>query len=149
MEIRPIRSEQDHAEAIREIEKLLGFPEGSPEADRLEVIATLVADYEDRHHPIDPPDPIEAIKFRLDQAGLTEKDLEPILGTRARVYEILNKRRSLSLNMIRHLVSRFGIPADVLLPAYRLCRPRLVRTSRKQPTGTRRPVRSSNRAASR
>ena len=115
MEIQPIKTEQDYDAALRAIEALWNAPEGSSEADRLEILITLVEAYEAAHHPIDPPDPIEAIKFRMEQQGLTRKDLEPLIGTRTRVSEVLNRKRSLSIGMIRRLHDRLGISAEVLI----------------------------------
>lgn len=117
MDVKPIRTEAEHEAALAEIEKLWDAPPGSPECDRLEVLATLVEAYEEKHHPIDPPDPIDAILFRMDQLGLSRRDLEPYIGTRARVAEILNHTRSLTLPMIRRLHEGLGIPAHVLIRA--------------------------------
>jgi HTH-type transcriptional regulator/antitoxin HigA len=114
-EIKPIRSEADYDVALTEVDRLWGPRSGTPEGDRLDVLATLIDAYESEHHPIDPPDPIEAIKFRIEQQGLTRKDLEGILGTRTRVAEVLNRRRGLSINMIRRLHEKLGISADVLI----------------------------------
>ena len=119
MEIRPIRTEADHLAALTEIERLWDAPDGTPEADRLEVLATLIEAYEEKHHPIAPPDPVEAILFRMDQLGLSRRDLEPYLGARSRVSEILNRRRSLTLQMIRKLHEALGIPAEVLIQPLR------------------------------
>jgi HTH-type transcriptional regulator/antitoxin HigA len=113
--LKPIRTEADYNAALAEIERLWGAKSGTPEGDRLDILATLVDAYENQHHPIDPPDPIEAIKFRMEQQGLTRKDLEGILGTRTRVAEVLNRRRGLSINMIRRLHEKLGIPAEVLI----------------------------------
>jgi HTH-type transcriptional regulator / antitoxin HigA len=117
MDIHPIRNDRDHAKAMRQIEKLWGAAAGTAEADALEVLVTLVDAYEAKHHPIDPPDPIEAIKFRMEQKGLTRADLEPMIGSRARVSEVLNGQRSLTITMIKKLLNGLGIPADVLLGA--------------------------------
>ena len=114
-EIRPIRSEADYEAALAAVERLWGARSGTPEGDRLDILATLIDAYESEHHPIDPPDPIEAIKFRVEQQGLTRKDLEGILGTRTRVAEVLNRRRGLSISMIRRLNARLGISAEVLI----------------------------------
>ena len=114
-EIRPIRSETDYEAALAEVERLWGAHSGTPEGDRLDVLATLIDAYESEHHPIDPPDPIEAIKFRMEQQGLTRKDLEPMIGTRTRVAEVLNRKRNLSIGMIRRLHKGLGIPAEVLI----------------------------------
>ena len=114
-EVRPVHSEADYEAALAEIERLWGAKSGTPEGDRLDVLATLVDAYESERDPIDPPDPIEAIKFRMDQQGLTRRDLEAILGTRARVAEVLNRKRDLSIGMIRRLHERLGISAEVLI----------------------------------
>ena len=115
MEIQPIKTGEDHDAALTEVEKLWKAEPGSPEADRLDVLVTLIEAYEEKNHPIPPPDPIDAILFRMDQLSLSRKDLEPYLGTRARVSEILSRTRSLSLGMIRRLHAGLGIPADVLI----------------------------------
>lgn len=115
VEVSPIRSEADYEAAVAEIERLWGAKAGTQEGDRLDILATLVDAYESEHHPIDPPDPIEAIKFRMEQQGLTRRDLEAILGTRARVAEVLNRKRDLSIGMIRRLHDRLGISAEVLI----------------------------------
>jgi HTH-type transcriptional regulator / antitoxin HigA len=114
-QIKPIRSEEDYEAAVAEVERLWGARSGTPEGDRLDVLATLIDAYESEHDPIDPPDPIEAIKFRMEQQGLTRKDLEGILGSRTRIAEVLNRRRGLSINMIRRLHDRLGISAEVLI----------------------------------
>jgi len=114
-EVKPLRSPADHDAALAEIERLWGAESGTAEGDRLDVLATLVDAYESEHYPFDPPDPIEAIKFRMQQQGLTRKDLEETLGTRARVAEVLNRKRDLSISMIRRLHERLGISAEVLI----------------------------------
>jgi HTH-type transcriptional regulator/antitoxin HigA len=124
MEVKPIRTEAEHEAALAEIEKLWDAPSGSPECDRLEVLSTLVEAYEEKHHAIDPPDPIDAILFRMDQLGLSRRDLESYIGTRARVAEILNHTRSLTLPMIRRLHEGLGIPAHVLIRRHRASRAR-------------------------
>jgi HTH-type transcriptional regulator / antitoxin HigA len=113
--LRPIRTEADYQAALAEIERLWGARLGTPEGDRLDVLATLIDAYEAEHDPVDPPDPIEAIRVRMEQQGLTRKDLERVLGTRTRVSEILNRKRSLSIGMIRRLHAELGISADVLI----------------------------------
>jgi len=115
VELKPIRTEEDYENALAEVERLWGARSGTREGDRLDVLATLIDAYEAQHYPMDPPDPIEAIKFRMEQQGLTRKDLEPLIGTRARVTEVLNRKRSLSIEMIRRLHDRLGISADVLI----------------------------------
>src|SRR5260370_32393199 len=106
------KKETEYEVALSEIDGRMDAPENSPEADRLELLSILVEAYENEHYPIDPPDPIEAIKFRMDQAGMTRKDLEPFVGGRTRVAEILHRARPLSLNMIRRLNDGLGIPLD-------------------------------------
>jgi HTH-type transcriptional regulator / antitoxin HigA len=115
MEIKPIRTNADYERTLRTIERLWGAKQGTPQGDRLEVLATLVEAYERRHFPIDPPDPIEAIRFRLEQQGLDPRALVGVIGGRSRVYEVMQRKRALSLEMIRHLHDRFGIPAEVLI----------------------------------
>jgi HTH-type transcriptional regulator/antitoxin HigA len=116
-DLKPVRSEADYEKALSEVERLWGAKSGTPEGDRLDVLATLIDVYEAEHYPMDPPDPIEAIKFRMEQQGITRKDLEPIIGTRTRVSEILNRKRSLSIAMIRRLHDQLGISADILIRA--------------------------------
>ncbi|HTW74999.1 MAG TPA: helix-turn-helix domain-containing protein [Steroidobacteraceae bacterium] len=116
---KPIRTEKDYEQALAEIEELWGARTGTPKGDRLDVLATLIEAYEAEHYPMDPPDPIEAIKFRMEQQDLTRKDLEKILGTRMRVSEVLNRKRGLSINMIRALHQKLGISADVLIRSIR------------------------------
>src|ERR671910_1092487 len=113
--LKPIRTEADYQAALAEIERLWGAKLGTAQGDRLDVLATLIDAYEAEHDPIDPPDPVEAIRFRMEQQGLTRKDLERMLGTRTRVSEILNRKRSLSTSMIRRLHAELGISADVLI----------------------------------
>jgi HTH-type transcriptional regulator/antitoxin HigA len=116
-ELKPIRTEADYENALSEVEQLWGSESGTPKGDRLDVLATLIDAYEAEHYPMDPPDPVEAIKFRMEQQGLSRKDLEPMIGTRTRVAEILNRKRSLSIGMIRRLHDRLGISAEVLIRA--------------------------------
>jgi HTH-type transcriptional regulator / antitoxin HigA len=115
MEIRPIKTDADHDATLHEIERLWGAAEGSAKGDRVEVLLALVEAYERAHFPIDAPDPIEAIKFRLEQQGADVKALVGIIGSRTRVYEVLRRDRPLSLGMIRRLHRRLQIPADVLI----------------------------------
>lgn len=113
-DIKPIRTKRDYESALKEVERLWGAKSGTPEGDRLGVLATLIDAYEAEHYPMDPPDPIEALKFRMEQQGLTRRrDLEEIIGTRTRIAEVLNRKRGLS--MIRRLHGRLGISADVLI----------------------------------
>jgi HTH-type transcriptional regulator / antitoxin HigA len=114
-EVRPIRTKRDYEAALKEIERLWGAKSGTSEGDRLDVLATLIDAYEATHYPMNPPDPIEAIKFRMEQQGLTRKDLEPLIGTRTRVAEVLNRKRNLSIGMIRRLHDALGISAEVLI----------------------------------
>jgi HTH-type transcriptional regulator/antitoxin HigA len=114
-EMKPIRSNADYEAALAEVELLWGAKAGTPEGDRLDVLATLIDAYEAQHFPIDPPDPIEAIKFRMEQQGLARRDLEDIIGTRTRIAEVLNRKRGLSIGMIRRLHERLGISAEVLI----------------------------------
>ena len=115
MDIRPVKTAADYETALAEINKLWGTEPDTPDGDRLDVLIALVEAYETDHHPIAPPDPVEAILFRMEQQGLTRKDLEPILGSRARVSEILNRKRSLSLDMIRKLHRNLHIPLESLV----------------------------------
>lgn len=115
MDIKPIHTEADYLSTLREIETLMTATPGSPEGDRLDVLVTLVEAYERTRFPMDLPDPIEAIKFVMDQRGLSPKDLEPAIGRLNRVYEVLNRTRPLSLSMIRKLHNTFGIPAESLI----------------------------------
>ena len=114
-DVKPIRNEDDYQAALKEIENLWGSKAGSRDGDRLDVLATLIDAYESRRDPMDPPDPIEAIKFRMEQQGLTRRDLEALLGSRANVKDILNRKRGLSIGMIRRLHESLGIPAEVLI----------------------------------
>jgi HTH-type transcriptional regulator/antitoxin HigA len=114
-DLKPIRTEADYEAALAEVERLWGAESGTPEGDRLDVLATLIDVYEAQHYPMDPPDPIEAIRFRMEQQGLTRRDLEPLIGHRGRVAEVLNRKRGLSIEMIRNLHDRLGISADVLI----------------------------------
>ena len=117
MDIKPIRNEADYLNALSHIETLMDARENTPEGDLLDVLVTLVEAYERKHYPVDLPDPVAAIKFHMEQNGLSPKDLEPALGRRSRVYEVLNATRPLTLNMIRKLHTLFGIPAESLIKA--------------------------------
>lgn len=120
MLIKPIKTEADHAAALREIERLWGADEGTPKGNRLEVLTTLVEAYEQAHFPMDAPDPIEAIKFRLEQQGADKKTLVGVIGNRTRVYEVLRRDRPLSLSMIRRLNQTLNISAEVLIRPVRI-----------------------------
>jgi HTH-type transcriptional regulator/antitoxin HigA len=115
MNIKPLRNDADHKSALRRIESLWGAAEGTPQGDELDVLSTLVEAYENQHYAIDLPDPIEAIKFRLEQQRKDYHALIGVIGQRTRVYEVMRRARPLSLNMIRQLHRRLQIPADVLL----------------------------------
>lgn len=118
MEIKPIKTEADYEAAMKEIEQLWGASYGSLEGDKLDVLVTLVEAYEEKHYPIPPPDPIEAILHYMENQGLSEQDLEPYLGSHLYVSEVLNRQRGLSLDMIRKLHMELGIPADILVQPY-------------------------------
>ena len=118
MEVGPVTGEPDYAAALAEIERLFDAAPGTPEADHLEGLAALVEAYEDMHHSIPLPDAIESILYYLESCGLSRRDLEPYLGSRARVSEVLNRRRPLSLEMVRRLNAPFGIPAEGLIQPY-------------------------------
>jgi len=115
MNIKPVNTEADYRAALKDIESLMMAKADSPEGDRLDVLTTLIEAYESKHYPIDMPDPIEAIKFEMEQQELSIKDLEPMIGRTSRVYEVLAHKRGLSLNMIRNLNRGLGIPAEVLI----------------------------------
>lgn len=115
MAIKPIRSDREHGETLHEIERLWGAPRRTARGDKLDVLLALVEAYERAHHPVDPPDPIDAIRFRLEQAGLGVNALTGVIGSRTRVYEVLRGDRPLTLAMIRRLNEKFGIPAEVLI----------------------------------
>lgn len=119
-DLKPIRNEADYDAALEEVGRLWGAKSGTPEGDRLDVLATLIDAYEAKHHPIDPPDPVEAIRFRMEQQGLTRKDLEPMIGPRNRVADVLNRKRGLSIDMIRQLHDGLGISAEVLIRPSRM-----------------------------
>jgi HTH-type transcriptional regulator/antitoxin HigA len=115
MEIKPIRTKTDCRAALKEIETLMSARAGSPEGERLDVLVTLVEAYEKKHYRFDLPDPVEAIKFRMEQMALAPKDLVPMIGQINRVYEVLNRKRPLTLRMIRRLHRKLGIPAESLI----------------------------------
>src|SRR4051812_23817504 len=114
-DVKPVRTTRDYEAALKEVERLWGAKAGTSNGDRLDVLATLIDAYEAEHYPMDPPDPIEAIKFRMEQQGLTRRDLEEIIGTRTRIAEVLNRKRGFSIAMIRRLHKHLGISADVLV----------------------------------
>jgi len=115
MDIKPIKTKSDYQAALKEIETLMAAKRRTPKGDRLEVLVTLVEAYEAKHFPLDLPDPVEAIKFAMESKGLTAKDLAPMIGRANRVYEILNRKRPLTLKMIWELHRKLGIPAESLV----------------------------------
>ena len=119
MEIAPIKTRRDYRHALVQIEGLMTAKRGTPEGDRLDMLVTLVEAWERRHYPLDLPDPVEAIKYHMDQNGLQPRDLIPFIGSRNRVYEVLNRRRSLTLKMIWRLHEGLGIPAESLIKGER------------------------------
>lgn len=118
MKITPIRNEQDYQEALERLEVIFDSKKGSDEGDELEILSILIDKYENETYPIDLPDPIEAIKFRMEQMGMKQKDLAEIVGFKSRVSEILNKKRKLTIDMIRKLNTTLHIPTDVLIQDY-------------------------------
>ena len=135
MDIKPIRTEVDYERALRRVEELWDSAEGSAESDELDILTTLIEAYEREHYPIDLPDPIEAIKFRLEQRGKDSRALIGIIGQRTRVYEVLRGKRPLSLNMIRNLHEKLDIPAEVLIQPARTCRRFAVRSGNRASRG--------------
>jgi len=117
MDIQPIHTAKDYKTALREVSRLMADDpaSGTAEGDRLDILVTLVQAYEARQFPIDAPDPVEAIRFRMEQSGLSVKDLEPLIGKSNRVYEVLSRKRPLTLAMIRRLHHGLGIPAEALI----------------------------------
>jgi HTH-type transcriptional regulator / antitoxin HigA len=118
MEIRPIRTEADHRAALAEVDRLWASEPGTPDGDRVEVLTTLIEVYEAEHHPIPPPEPIAAIAFMMEQKGLTRRDLEPAIGSRGRVSEVLTRRRPLTLPMVRALSRLLDLPLETLVQPY-------------------------------
>ena len=147
MNVHPIRTEADYDTALSEVERLWGSKAGTPEGDRLDVLIVLVHDYESKHHPIDPPDPVDAIKFRMEQQNLTRKDLERVIGARGRVAEVLNRRRPLSLAMIRNLHHELHIPLESLIASSRL--PANKNTRHTRQSGARSAKRKTRTASAR
>ena len=115
MEVKPVKTDADYRAALQEIETLMMARPDSPEGEKLDILATLVEAYERKHFPLELPDPVAAIRFEMEQKGLTAKDLEPMIGRRNRVYEVLNRKRSLTLKMIWRLHEQLGIPAESLI----------------------------------
>lgn len=118
MSIKPIKTEKDYEQAMLQLEELFDAKKGTSKGDELEILSLLIEKYEDEKFPIDLPDPIEAIKFRMEQSGLTQTDLANIIGHKSRASEILNRKRKLSLDMIRRLHDKWRIPTEVLVQAY-------------------------------
>lgn len=118
MNIKPIKTEKDYQKALKRLEVIFDARPGSKDGDELEILGVLIEKYEDEHYPIDAPDPIEAIKFRMEQMGYKQKDLAEIIGYKGRVSEILNRKRKLSLDMIRSLHEKLNIPLESLVQAY-------------------------------
>ncbi len=119
MHIRPIKNEEDYLQALAYIESLMDAKPDTPQMDALEVLTTLVEAYEEQHHKIEAPDPIEAIKFRMEQEGLKQKDLVAMIGSKSRVSEILNRKRKLTIEMIRNLHKQLHIPVESLFADYK------------------------------
>lgn len=117
MNIKPIRNDDDLRSAFRQLERVYQAAEGTPEADEMEILVTLIGAYEDKHFPVGVVDPVEAIKFRMEQQGLSQKDLEPFIGSSGRVSEVLNHKRRLSLKMVKRLHEGLHIPYESLLAA--------------------------------
>ena len=115
MDIKPIKTDADYRTALKEVESLMMAEPNTPEGEKLDILVTLIEAYERKHFPLDLPDPVEAIKFEMEQKGLTIKDLEPMIGKSNRVYEILNRKRSLTVKMIWKLHKELGIPAESLI----------------------------------
>jgi len=120
MNLRPIKTEDDYKAALTEIERLFEALPETADGDRLDILTMLVESYEEQHHAIPPPDPVAALEYYLESRGLTRRDLEPYLGSRARVAEVLNRRRALTIEMIRRLHQGLGISAEVLIQPYPL-----------------------------
>jgi len=118
MNIKPIKTKKDYEQAMLRLENIFDAKKGTPKGDELEILSLLIEKYEDEKFPIDLPDPVEAIKFRMEQMGMTQTDLAKIVGQKSRASEILNRKRKLSLDMIRQLHQQWRIPTDVLVQAY-------------------------------
>lgn len=118
MNLKPIKNKKDYQQSLDRLEEIFDAKRGTPEGDELEILGILIDQYENEHFPIDLPDPIEAIKFRMEQLGYTQTDLAKVVGLKSRASEILSKKRKLSLDMIRQLHDKLNIPTDVLIQAY-------------------------------
>lgn len=141
MNIKPIKNERDYQVALRRVESLWDSPKGSAGSDEMDVLATLIEAYEREHYPVDMPDPVEAILFRLEQSEKDSRALIGVIGQRSRVHEVLRRKRPLSIQMIRALHAKFGIPANVLI------QPGRKRTASPRGTGSRRATRASVKAS--
>ncbi len=122
MDIKPIKTEQDYQDALQEVDKLIDAKSNTLDGDKLDILVTLIEAYEEKNHPVLPPEPVEAILHQMESQELSRKDLVPLFGSRSRVSEILNKKRSLSINMIRKLQTGLGISAEILIKSYDLKR---------------------------
>jgi HTH-type transcriptional regulator/antitoxin HigA len=120
MDIRPIRSKEDHRKALAEIEQLWNAPAGSMEADKLDILVTLVEKFEEQHYPVATPDPVDAIQAHIELTGRVRADLADLLGSRSRASEILNRKRPLTVAMIHKLNVQWGIPAEILVQPYQV-----------------------------
>ncbi len=120
MNIKPVKTKKDHVNALKRIEQLMGAKANSPEGDELDVLATLVEAFEAKHYPIDAPDPIAAIQHRMEALGMERKDLEPMLGSKSRVSEVLNRKRKLTMDMVRTLHVKMNLPAEALIQDYKI-----------------------------
>jgi HTH-type transcriptional regulator/antitoxin HigA len=120
VDIHPIRSDEDHAEALAEIERLWGAPVGSPDGDKLDVLATLVEAYEEKRWPIEAADPIEVLRYAISELGHSQAELAELLGSRPRASEVLNRRRALTVEMVHKISTKWHIPADILVRPYHL-----------------------------
>ena len=132
MTVKPIRNKSDHERALKRVEQLWNSPAGSAKADELDVLVTLIEAYEEAHYPMDKPDPLDAIRFRLEQSGRDLRSLTGIIGQRTRVYEVMRGDRPLSLEMIRSLHRHLQIPAEVLISPSKKTRPKKVRVGYKR-----------------
>jgi HTH-type transcriptional regulator/antitoxin HigA len=119
MEIKPIKTKKDYAAALKEVERLFDAKPGTADGDRLEVLTALISVYEEKHHAVPLPNPIDAIQYYMESRGLTRRDLEKYIGSRARVSEVLTRKRAITMEMIRNLHRGLGIPAEVLIQPYR------------------------------
>ncbi len=120
MNIKPVKTKKDHVNALKRIDQLMGAKANSPQGDELDVLVTLVEAFEAKHYPIDAPDPIAAIQHRMEALGMERKDLEPLLGSKSRVSEVLNRKRKLTMDMVRTLHVKMNLPAEALIQDYKI-----------------------------